>query len=193
MLEQGMEGVGENLIRAVAYEHLLRRNMVVGRDRLAQIGSARIGVEPQPIGCGCDRSHDARLRRVMILVGIELDDTINLWLLTGHVWRQAVNDWTPEAAHDLRPNDGTHHSRLCQALVKVRSSPDADPGDGHSRIAAEMFERPAGAAACCLSSDASPSLLSGPGKIAFTPRPHQAQARRHLHGDRKLPSCPANC
>ena len=92
MLQKGLEGMGQNLIRAVPNEHLLRRNIVAGCDRLAQTGSARIGVEAQTIRCGGDRSQDARRRSVRILVGIKLDDAIQLWLLTGHVWRQAVDD-----------------------------------------------------------------------------------------------------
>ena len=36
MLQKGLEDMGQNLVRAVADEHLLRRNVVAGRDRLAQ-------------------------------------------------------------------------------------------------------------------------------------------------------------
>ena len=60
MFQQGLEGMGQNLIRAVANEHLLRRNIVAGSDRLSHTGSLRIGVEAQAIRCGGDRSHDAR-------------------------------------------------------------------------------------------------------------------------------------
>src|SRR5262249_15537899 len=103
MLEQRLEGVGQHLIRAVADEHLAGRDAVVGRDRLAQRGSARIGVKAQTIGCRGDSSERARRRSVRILVGIELDEAIKLRLLAGHVWREAADDRTPETAHDLRP------------------------------------------------------------------------------------------
>jgi hypothetical protein len=92
MLQKGLENKGQNLIRAVPNEHLLRRNIVAGRDGLAQTGSARIGVEAETIRGGGDRSQDARRRSIRVLVGIELDDAILLWLLTGRVWRQAVDD-----------------------------------------------------------------------------------------------------
>jgi hypothetical protein len=92
MLQKGLEGMSQNLIRAVPNEHLLRRNIVAGRDRLAETGSARIRVESQTIRCEGDRSQDARRRSVRIFVGIKLDDAIQLWLLTGHIWRQAVDD-----------------------------------------------------------------------------------------------------
>ena len=49
MLQQRLEGMGQNLVRAVADEHLLGRDVVAGRDRLAQARRARIGIEPQPI------------------------------------------------------------------------------------------------------------------------------------------------
>ena len=70
MLEKGLEGMGQNLIRAVPDEHLLRRHTVVGRDRLAQCGGARVGIETQTVRRGSDRSQDPRRRRVGILVGI---------------------------------------------------------------------------------------------------------------------------
>ena len=70
MLQKGLEGMGQNLIRAVPNEHFLGRNVVASRDRLAQQGSARIGVETQMVRCGNDRSQDPRRRRVGILVGI---------------------------------------------------------------------------------------------------------------------------
>ena len=92
MLQKGLEGVGQNLIRSVPNEHLLRRDIVMGRDRLAQRASARIGVEAQAIRRRSDRSQDARRRSVRILVGIQLDDAIELRLLAGHVWRQGVDD-----------------------------------------------------------------------------------------------------
>ena len=101
MLQKGLEGMGENLIRAVANEHLLRGNTVAGRDRPAQQACARIGVEAETIRRGGDRSQDARRRSVGILVGIKLENAIELWLFAGHVRRQAVDEWTPEAAHDL--------------------------------------------------------------------------------------------
>ena len=70
MIQQGLEGMGQNLIRAVPDEHFLGRNIVAGRDRLAQRGSARIGIETQTVRRGSDRSQDPRRRRVGILVGI---------------------------------------------------------------------------------------------------------------------------
>ena len=45
MLQKGLKGMGQNLIRAVPDKHLLRRNIIAGRDCLAQTGSARIRVE----------------------------------------------------------------------------------------------------------------------------------------------------
>jgi hypothetical protein len=92
MLQKRLESMGQNLIRAVPNEHLLRRNIVAGRDRLTQTGSARIWVEAQTIRCRGNRSTDARRRSVRVLVGIELNDAIQLRLLTGHIWRQAVDD-----------------------------------------------------------------------------------------------------
>jgi len=70
MIQKGLEGMGQNLIRAVPDEHLLGRNMAAGSDRLAQAGRARIGIEMQPVRCGGDRIKDPRRRRVGILVGI---------------------------------------------------------------------------------------------------------------------------
>jgi len=70
MLQKGLEGMGQNLIRTVPNEHFLGRDTVASRDRLAQQGSARIGVETQMVRCRNDRSQDPRRRRVGILVGI---------------------------------------------------------------------------------------------------------------------------
>ena len=70
MLQKGLESMGQNLIRTISNEQLLRRNIVAGRDRLAQRGSARIGIETQTVRRGSDRSQDPRRRRVGILVGI---------------------------------------------------------------------------------------------------------------------------
>jgi hypothetical protein len=83
MLQKRLEGVGQNLIRAVPDEHLLRRNIVAGRDRLAQTGSPRVGIEPQTIRRRRYRGQDARRRSIRILVRIELDYAIELRLLTG--------------------------------------------------------------------------------------------------------------
>ena len=93
MLQKGLEGMGQNLIRAVPNEHLLRRDLVSGRNRRAQKGSVRIGIKAQTARCGGDdRSQDARRRSVRILVCIELDDVVRRWLFTRHVWRQPVDD-----------------------------------------------------------------------------------------------------
>ncbi len=101
MFQQGLKGVGENLVRAIPDEHLVGRNAVMGRDRLAQDGCARIGVQAQALGGGRDCSQCVRRRRVRILVGVELDDAVLLRLLARHVGRQVVNDRTPETAHDV--------------------------------------------------------------------------------------------
>jgi hypothetical protein len=127
VFQKGLEGVGQNLIRAVPDEHLLGRHTAMGRDRLAQSQGARIGIEAQTIRRRGDRSERARRRRVRILVGIELDDAILPWLLARHIWRQAVDDRTPETAHDLRPNGGSHHRRTGQVSAEVRrNSPPPD-------------------------------------------------------------------
>src|SRR6185312_8565577 len=127
MFQESLEGVGQNLVRAVPDEHLLGRHIVMGSDRLAQSESARIRIEAQTIGCGSDRSQRVRRRRVRILVGIELDDAILPWLLAGHIWRQVLDDRTPETAHDLRPNGGSDHRRTGRAWAEVRrNSPPPD-------------------------------------------------------------------
>ena len=86
MLQKGLRDMGQNLIRAVANEHPPRGNIVAGRDRLAQIGSARIGVEAQTIRRGGDRNQDAGRRSVRILVGVKLDDAIQLWPYGDRLW-----------------------------------------------------------------------------------------------------------
>ena len=100
VLQKGLEGMGQDLVRAVADEHLLGRHAIARRDRLTQAGRARIGVEAQTIRGGGDGGQDARRRSVGILVGVELDDAVSSRLLAGHVGRQVVNDRTPETAHD---------------------------------------------------------------------------------------------
>jgi len=83
MFQKGLEGVSQDLVRAVADEHLLGRHAGVGRDRLAQGEGVRIGIEAQTIRRRGDRSQHLRRRRVGILVGVELDDAIPLRLLAG--------------------------------------------------------------------------------------------------------------
>ncbi|MET3254321.1 hypothetical protein ABIA29_004565 [Bradyrhizobium japonicum] len=102
MLQKGREGVGQNLVGAVADEHLLGRNIAIRRDRLAQARGARIWIKAQPLPSRRDRRQHARRGRIGILVGIELDDAILLGLLARDVGRQRVDDGTPEAAHDLQ-------------------------------------------------------------------------------------------
>src|ERR1044072_2174409 len=106
MLQQRLKRMGQNLIRAVADENLLGRNIVVRRDRLAQHGRARIGIEANTLARGGNRRQYARRRRVWILVGIELDDATMLPLFAGHVGRQAFDDRTPEAPNVLRTKLG---------------------------------------------------------------------------------------
>src|ERR1043166_374769 len=68
-------------------------------------------------------------RRVLFRSG-----AVELRLHTGHVWRQAVDDRTPEAAHDLRSNGGSNHTRICRAVAKARSLSGNDPAHSNRRI-----------------------------------------------------------
>ena len=120
MLQKRLEGVGQDLVGAVPDEYLLGCNVIAGRDRFAQVGRARIGVEAQPFCSGCDRRQDARRGLERVLVGVELDDAFLLWLLAWDVRRQHVDDGIPEAAHNLRSKGGSQHSRVCGARAEVR-------------------------------------------------------------------------
>ncbi len=60
VLQKGLEGVGQDLVGAVADEHLLGRGIVAGRDRLAQARGARIGIEARDAPPRCERHEHAR-------------------------------------------------------------------------------------------------------------------------------------
>ncbi len=89
MLQKGLEGVRQNLVRAVANEHLLGRDVAAGRNRLAQACGVRIGIEAQPFRGRGDRRQHVRRGRIGVLVGIELDDAVLLRLLAGDVGAKA--------------------------------------------------------------------------------------------------------
>jgi hypothetical protein len=100
VLEQRHEGVREHLVRAVADEDLFRAHAVVPGERGLERVGVGVGVEAQAVaGGGADGLQHLRRGAAGVLVGVELDEVVELGLFARHVGGQAVDDGAPEAAH----------------------------------------------------------------------------------------------
>jgi hypothetical protein len=92
--------VGEDFVGTIARKNLARLDAVVSSDGLAQHGGLRVRIELQPVlGRLLDRRDNPWRRRVRILVGIELDQVVELGLLTRHIWGEFVDDLAPILTH----------------------------------------------------------------------------------------------
>jgi hypothetical protein len=98
--QQAGERVGQHLVRAIADEHLVRIDAVVGGQRLEQLQRHGVGIEPERLGRrrpdGLDR-HGRGAERA--LVGVQLDQAGDARLLARHIGLQTVGQGAPEAAH----------------------------------------------------------------------------------------------
>jgi len=100
VLEERHECVGQHLVRAVANEHLGRRDAVVRSNRRLQPIGVRVRIQAQRVvRLSGDRGQRSRAWAVGVLVGIELDQVGQLGLFARYVRRQASDDVTPETAH----------------------------------------------------------------------------------------------
>ncbi len=101
VLEQAEEGVGEDLVGAVADKNLVHGQAVISGYRLFEGGGFRVGVKAQAVvGGGLDRRDGPRRRAIGVLVGIEFDQAIGLGLFAGHIGFEITEDRIPETAHD---------------------------------------------------------------------------------------------
>jgi len=78
--------VGEDFVRAVADEDLLRLEAVAPGERRLQGVGVGVGVQAQRLaGGGADRFERARRGAVGVLVGVELDQVVELGLLARNI------------------------------------------------------------------------------------------------------------
>jgi hypothetical protein len=113
MLQQGLEGVRQHFVGAVAHEHLARADavggMAAGDGQLQGLGVG-IGIQAQAVadlaGDGLQRQRRGAIRA---LVGIELDQARDLGLFAGRVGRQAADDGAPELAHEKSARRATQN------------------------------------------------------------------------------------
>jgi len=103
VLEQSLEGVGQDLVRTVADEDPFRRNAEMAGNGCFELASGRVRIELQAVGVlvqlGKDRIPHFGARRVGVFVGVELDQIGEFGLLAGNIWGQVVDDGAPETAH----------------------------------------------------------------------------------------------
>jgi hypothetical protein len=100
VLEQPEKNMGENFVRAVADEDIVRRNPVITGNRRFQQFGIRIGIQPQPVAdLAANRFQHARAGAVGIFVGIQLDQIAELGLLTRHIRGEVFDDLAPEGGH----------------------------------------------------------------------------------------------
>ena len=116
MLKQAVEDMRQHLVRAVADEHLRGIHPVVAGDLVFQrIGVGRRIQTQAVIQLRLNRIHHPRRRPVGILVGIELDQVLDLGLLTRYVRHQVVDKGTPETTHGQSSIELQAASRKLQA------------------------------------------------------------------------------
>ena len=103
VFQQADEGVGQYLVRTVADEHPVGRNAEMVGHRFAQHQPGRVRIELEPVAIhaqfGLHGRHRMRAGRVGVLVGVQLDQTVDLRLLARRVRREGVDDGAPELAH----------------------------------------------------------------------------------------------
>jgi hypothetical protein len=114
MLQQGLEGVRQHFVGAVAHEYLARADAVGGMaagDGQLQGFGVGIGVQAQAVAdFAGDGLQGQRRGAIRALVGIELDQAGDLGLFAGGVGRQAADDGAPELAHEKSARPG--HAEL---------------------------------------------------------------------------------
>ena len=84
MLQQAVENVSQHFVRAIADEHLLRCDAVMGGDGGLELFAVRVRIEFELIADG--RAHGLQRlgrRAVGVFIGVELDQIGELGLLAG--------------------------------------------------------------------------------------------------------------
>ncbi len=109
MLEQPVKDVRQHFIRAVTNKHLRGIHAVVAGNLVFQRIGIRRRIQTQAvIEFRLNGIHHPRRRPIGILVGIELDQVLDLGLLTRHIGHQVVDKGTPETTHGTlqKPAEG---------------------------------------------------------------------------------------
>ncbi|MPL74784.1 hypothetical protein SDC9_20602 [bioreactor metagenome] len=114
--EEGVEGMGQHLVRAVAGEDMIGVQAEARADRRAQRRRRRVRVKPQRVaGRGPDRLDRAGGGAIGVLVGIELDEGAVRRLLARRVGNECRNPRAPEPAHAAPPLVAVSSRNLAQA------------------------------------------------------------------------------
>ncbi len=105
VLEQGLEGVGEDFVRTIADENLGGRHGVAFGDGLLEQVGVGVGVEAQACAVIAELRLHRRQRlgrgRVGVFVGVEFDQIGDLGLFARHIGGEVADDLAPEAAHGI--------------------------------------------------------------------------------------------
>jgi imidazoleglycerol-phosphate dehydratase len=137
VLEQRHENMRQHFVGAVAEKDLRRlhteHSEVFGNGRLEAI-AVRVGVEAQVRAVaaqfGLHRRQRERRRRVGVLVGVELDEVLDLGLFARNVGRQAVNKGAPVGIHERLAGAECsgrlkwYHARVLDGRAGGRFAPD---------------------------------------------------------------------
>jgi hypothetical protein len=101
VVQQPLEHERQHLVGAVAHEDVFRRHAVEAGDGLPEDIGAGVGIEAQGLARGhADGFQRPRRGRVGILVGVQLDQVLDLRLLAGDIGGQGTDDGAPETVHD---------------------------------------------------------------------------------------------
>ena len=106
VLEQGHEGMGQHFVGAVAHEYLPGLHAkALGQHGLERIRFG-IGIQAQAVTGGvADGLERTQRGAVGVLVGVELDQIVELGLFAGDVGDEVVDQGAPVAIHGVLPDD----------------------------------------------------------------------------------------
>jgi hypothetical protein len=100
VLEQRVEGVGQNFIGTIADKYVAGRHAVVIRHSLLQAVTIRVRVQTQVVVQLALHGRQRFGRRaIRVFIGVELDQLGHLRLFTRHIRHQVFNEGAPEFAH----------------------------------------------------------------------------------------------
>ena len=138
MIEQAEERVRQHFVGTVAHEHLRRRQAVQLRQRFLEGARIRVGIQAQRVVRRlADGGQHAWGGTQRMLVGIQLDQSVDARLFAGHVGGQGSDHRAPEALVVGRWRQSSHSGlrlaersakdtspakALCQALKATPSS-----------------------------------------------------------------------
>src|SRR5690606_32513341 len=102
LLEKTVENMRQHFVGAITDKYLVGLYVVKTGNGLAQRRGIRVRIKTQAV-----RRHPGnggqglRRRAVGIFVGVQLDQSLDLWLFAGHIGLELVNKIAPVTAHAL--------------------------------------------------------------------------------------------